>query len=444
MIDPGSPQTENPMDVRVPRLAEGVESATVANILVSPGDRIEKDQVILELETEKAVGPIPSPGSGEVSKIHVKQGDEVAVGQVLITLAERAVVGKAPQAEKTERRAGDRKTVRQVTPQEREELSAPEKLRPDQYQYESKSGFAPPASPAVRRIARELDIDLTRVRGTEAGGRITVGDLRAYIQALQRAALASRPAAEKAPKTTPASTDFSRWGTIHKKPISSVRRTIGQRMYDSWSTIPHVTQFEEVDVTHVTRLRKEYGPAFEKKGKHLTLTPFVLKAVVAALKKYSIFNSSLDETTGEIVYKEYYHIGIAVDTEAGLIVPVLRDVDKKSLANLSAELNDLVEKTRQRKVSLEQLQGGSFTISNQGGIGGGHFTPIINKPEVAVLGIGRASSKPIAKDGKVEARAILPLCLSYDHRVMDGADAVRFMLEVIGMLENFPEQELKG
>src|SRR5437870_10202579 len=185
LIDPGSPQTENPMDVRVPRLAEGVESATVANILVSPGDRIEKDQVILELETEKAVGPIPSPGSGEVSKIHVKQGDEVAVGQVLITLAERAVVGKAPQAEKTEQRAGDRKTVRQVTPQEREELSAPEKLRPDQYQYESKSGFAPPASPAVRRIARELDIDLTRVRGTEAGGRIIVGDLSAYIQALQ-------------------------------------------------------------------------------------------------------------------------------------------------------------------------------------------------------------------------------------------------------------------
>jgi pyruvate dehydrogenase E2 component (dihydrolipoamide acetyltransferase) len=432
------------MDVRVPRLAEGVESATVANILVSPGDRIEKDQVILELETEKAVGPIPSPGSGEVSKIHVKQGDEVAVGQVLITLAEQGVADRAPHGKKEELPTAERKPAAKAALPEQEKLSVPAQLEPEPYRYESPSGFLPPASPSVRRIARELDIDLTRVRGSESGGRITVGDLKTYIQELQQAAFAARPATEKAPKAVPSSPDFSRWGNIQKKPISSVRRTIGQRMYDSWSTIPHVTQFEEVDVTHVTRLRKEYGPSFEKKGKHLTLTPFVLKAVVAALKKYPIFNSSLDEATGEIVYKEYYHIGIAVDTEAGLIVPVLRDVDKKSLADLSAELNELVERTRQRKVSLDQLQGGSFTISNQGGIGGGHFTPIINKPEVAVLGIGRASSKPVVKDGKVEARAILPLCLSYDHRVMDGADAVRFILEVINMLENFPEQELKG
>jgi len=198
-----------------------------------------------------------------------------------------------------------------------------------------------------------------------------------------------------------------------------------------------------VDVANITELRKRYGPELAKKGKHLTLTPFVLKAVVAALKKYPIFNSSLDEATGEVVYKKYFHIGVAVDTEAGLIVPVLRDVDKKSLADLSQELNALVERTRKRKVSLEELQGGSFTISNQGGIGGGHFTPIINKPEVAVLGIGRASLKPVVKDGKIEARPVLPLGLSYDHRVMDGADAVRFIMELVGTLENFPEELLK-
>ncbi len=429
------------MDVRVPRLAEGVESATVANILVSAGDRIEKDQVILELETEKAVGPIPSPASGQVAKIHVKPGDEVAVGQALITLAqEGAAVEKAPAAEKktatpAAEPRGARPALEIVKPSQ---AAIPE----GDYKYESASGAPPPASPSVRKIARDLGIDLARVKGSERGGRITLDDLKNYVGQLQQRAPASKP--EKPAAATPASVDFSRWGAVEKKPLSSVRRTIGQRMYESWSTIPHVTQFEEVDITRVTQLRKEYGPALAKKGKHLTLTPFVLKAVVAALKKYPVFNSSLDEGTGVVVFKNYFHIGVAVDTEAGLIVPVLRDVDKKNLADLSQELNELVERTRKRKVSLDELQGGSFTISNQGGIGGGHFTPIINKPEVAILGIGRAALKPVAKDGKIEARALLPVALSYDHRVMDGADAVRFITELIGMLENFPEQELKG
>jgi pyruvate dehydrogenase E2 component (dihydrolipoamide acetyltransferase) len=429
------------MDVRVPRLAEGVESATVANILVSPGDLIQKNQVILELETEKAVGPIPSPASGKVTTIHVKPGEEVAVGQVLLSVTEEAAAGKSAPEATREQRTVEKKPPPQIARQP-EKPSVPKESSP--YGYEAKSGFAPPAAPSVRKIARDLGIDLTRVCGTERGGRITVEDLRVYIQELQRSARGPQPEVEKEPKAAPKAVDFSQWGEIEKKPITTIRRTIGQRMYESWSTIPHVTQLEQVDITHVTRLRKEYGPSFEKKGKHLTLTPFVLKAVVAALKKYPIFNSSLEESTGQIVYKKYYHIGVAVDTEVGLIVPVLRDVDKKGLADLSAELNDLVERTRKRKVSLEELQGGSFTISNQGGIGGGHFTPIINKPEVAVLGIGRSSLQPVVNDGKIDARAMLPLCLSYDHRVMDGADAVRFILEVVGMMEKFPEQELKG
>jgi pyruvate dehydrogenase E2 component (dihydrolipoamide acetyltransferase) len=432
------------MDVRVPRLAEGVESATVANILVSAGDRIEKDQVILELETEKAVGPIPSPAAGQVAKIHVKPGDEVNVGQPLITLTQEGAVEKTPPAEKKAPQAGEPKAARQAPVPPSQKLAQAAEIQPSQYQYESASGVPPPAAPSVRKIARELGIDLARVKGTESGGRIGVEDLKSYIEQLQQRASTPPSVPEKAPAATPPSVDFSRWGAVTKKPLSSLRRTIGQRMVESWSTIPHVTQFEEVDITNVTKLRKEYGPSWAKKGKHLTLTPFVLKAVVAALKKYPVFNSSLDETTGEVVFKNYFHIGVAVDTEAGLIVPVLRDVDKKSLADLSQELNDLVERTRKRKVSLAELQGGSFTISNQGGIGGGHFTPIINKPEVAVLGIGRSTLKPVVKDGKIEARPMLPVCLSYDHRVMDGADAVRFMTDLVGMLENFPEQELKG
>jgi len=412
------------MDVRVPRLAEGVESATVANILVSEGGRIARDQVILELETEKAVGPIPSPAAGTVTKIHVKPGEEVAVGQVLISVAEEGAAEKAPAA----------------APREAPQAEAGPG---EEYRYESSSGVAPPASPSVVKIARELAIDLTRVQGRERGGRITLEDLRAYVEHLQRIAYAPRPALEKAGKPAPKAIDFSRWGPVEKKRISSLRRTVGQRMRDSWSTIPHVTQFDEVDITDLLALRKKFAPGFEKKGARLTLTPFVMKALVTALKKHPAFNSSLDEAGAEVVFKGYYHFGVAVDTEAGLIVPVVRDVDKKGMWDLAAELNGLVEKTRQRKISLDELQGSSFTITNQGGIGGGHFTPIINKPEVAVLGLGRAALQPVLRKGKVQGRMMLPICLSYDHRVVDGADAVRFVNELVQALENFSEKELK-
>ena len=412
------------MDVRVPRLAEGVESATVANILVSEGGRIARDQVILELETEKAVGPIPSPAAGTVTKIHVKPGEEVAVGQVLISVAEEEAAEKAPAA------------APRAAPQ-------PEAGPGEEYRYESSSGLAPPASPSVVKIARELAIDLTRVQGRERGGRITLEDLRAYVEHLQRIAYAPRPALEKAEKPAPKGIDFSRWGPVEKKRLSSLRRTVGQRMRDSWATIPHVTQFDEVDITDLLALRKKFAPGFEKKGAHLTLTPFVMKALVTALKKHPAFNSSLDEASAEVVFKGYYHFGVAVDTEAGLIVPVVRNVDKKGMWDLAAELNGLVEKTRQRKISLDELQGSSFTITNQGGIGGGHFTPIINKPDVAVLGLGRAALQPVLRKGKVHGRMMLPICLSYDHRVVDGADAVRFVNELVQALASFPEKELK-
>jgi pyruvate dehydrogenase E2 component (dihydrolipoamide acetyltransferase) len=411
-----------------------VDSATVANILVSQGSRIEKDQVILELETEKAVGPIPSPAAGTVTKIHVKAGDEVAVGQVLISVAEEGAAAEA---------ARERKREDQATVEAR--ASAPAPPQPaSEYRYDSLSGFPPPAAPAVTKIARELGIDLTRVRGSARGGRITLEDLRAYVQRLQQLAYGARPAAEKAEAAVARGIDFSRWGAVEKKKLSSLRRTVGQRMHESWSAIPHVTQFDEADITDLLALRKKFAPSFEKRGAHLTLTPFVMKALVAALKKHPAFNSSLDEASEEVVFKSYYHFGVAVDTEAGLIVPVVRDVDKKSMRELAAELNGLVERTRQRKVSLEELQGSSFTISNQGGIGGGHFTPIINKPNVAILGLGRAARRPALKKDKAEERMMLPLCLSYDHRVVDGADAVRFMNELVQTLQNFPEKELKG
>ena len=432
------------LDIRVPRMADGVDTATVVKLLVSEGQDIQKEQAIVELETEKAVGPIPSPASGRVTKIHVKEGDEVAVGQVLISLSEEGAVGKVPQEKKDEYSRGEARGSPPEPARAGGDPSQPKQMPAEEYRYASRSGLPPPASPSVKKIAQELGIDLTRVRGSERGGRIALEDLRAYIQHLQQIAYAPKVAPEREEKPAPKSVDFSRWGPVQKKRISSLRRTVGQRMYDSWSTIPHITQFDEADITELVALRKKYATAFEKKGTHLTLTPFAMKASVAALKKYPIFNSSLDEVGGEIVYKEYFHLGVAVDTEAGLIVPVLRNVDKKGISDLAVELNELVERTRARKVSLEELQGGTFTISNQGGIGGGHFTPIINKPEGAILGLGRAVAKPVVKKAKIETRMMLPLCLSYDHRLIDGADAVRFMNELIQALENFPEKELKG
>lgn len=273
-------------------------------------------------------------------------------------------------------------------------------------------------------MAREMGIDLGKVRGSERGGRITAADVRAHVARLeQRSAGPAKPAAPPV--------DFSRWGKITRKPMSGMRKAISRAMTDSWTTIPHVTQFDQADATRLLQLIEKHGPAYEKRGARLTLTGLLIKAVVTALKKYPAFNTSLDEATGEIVLKEYIHIGVAVDTEQGLIVPVLRDADRKGLLEISKELADLADRARKRKVSAEDLQGASFTLSNQGGIGGGHFTPIIHKPEVAVLGVGRA------------VKGVLPLALSYDHRAVDGADAARFITELVRVIEHFPENEVK-
>ena len=225
--------------------------------------------------------------------------------------------------------------------------------------------------------------------------------------------------------------------------MTSLRKTISRRMTENWNTIPHVTQFDEADVTALLELRKKYAAAYDAKGAHLTLTTFALKAVVTALKKFPIFNASLDEATQEIVFKEYFHIGIAVDTDAGLIVPVIRNVDKKNLVELSKELSAVAEKARDRKIGLEDLKGGTFTISNQGGIGGAHFTPIVNKPELAILGLGRGAVKAVVREKQIVARTMLPLAISYDHRLIDGGTAARFTVELVNALENFSEAEVK-
>jgi pyruvate dehydrogenase E2 component (dihydrolipoamide acetyltransferase) len=436
------------MDVKLPRLAEGVESGIVVNILVAEGQEIKKDQPFIELETQKAVGSIPSPASGKVSKIHVKDGMEVAVGQLLITISTESdsTNASAPARQEDSRPpeiAPDSQADGGTRLTQATELKAPAA----DYRYESKSGAPPPASPSIRKIARDLGIDLTRVKGSEAGGRIVLEDVRAYIQGLQRlsveepeerAGAISKPAPARSEPV-----DFAKWGPIRRERMSPIRKTVSRRMIESWTTIPKINQFDDADITDLLAVRKKYAAAYEKKGQHLTLTSFLLKSVAGALQKYPRANASLDEKTNEIVYKNYFHIGVAVDTESGLIVPVLRDVDKKNLFELSKDLHELTEKTRQRKVSLEELQGGTFTISNQGSIGGSHFTPIIYAPQVAILGVGQGQAKPVAVEGKIAVRTLLPLCLAYDHRVLDGADAVRFLKEIIAGLENFSEAQVK-
>lgn len=425
-------------ELRIPNLGEGADSGSVVSIFVKVGDKVSKDQTLLELENEKAVAPIPSPQTGVIASIHVKVGDKVTVGQVIMSLEESQSGGQAALA-------GGSVVVEPAT------VAAPSKQTMMTYSTppHAAGGLAPAASPGIRKMANELGIDLRLVHPAESGGRVELADLKNYIRYLQ--SLAPGPGGDRPPKSVAdsgavAPLDYSKWGAVHRKPLTSLRQKIGQKMVESWTTIPHVTQFEEADITSLMALRKKYAGVYEKKGTRLTLTSFVLKAVVEALKKYPVFNASLDEAAHEVVYKDYVHLGVAVDTEAGLIVPVLKNADKKDLLQISQELEILAEKTRSRKISVEDLKGGSFTISNLGGLGGTFFTPIINKPELAILGVGKGALKPRVvgekKNQVVEARLLLPLGLSYDHRVIDGADGARFIRAVAESLENFSEKEV--
>jgi pyruvate dehydrogenase E2 component (dihydrolipoamide acetyltransferase) len=431
------------MDVKLPKLGEGADSGVVVNLFVKEGDTVAKDQAILELENEKAVASIPSTGTGIVAKIYVKPGDRISIGQRILTLTESGQPASASPAPVVGRAgsplpaAGAHGVTRPTENVEEEDEHENEE--------EPVSAVAPVAAPSVRKMARELGIDLRKVRGSEAGGRVALADVKNYIQRLIASAAKGKygggPSASAKPVVE--SIDFSNWGPVSKKPLSPLRQVIARRMGESWNAVPRVTQFDEADFTRLNELRKKFAAKYEKKGARLTLTPLVLKAVAETLKKHPLFNSSLDEAANEIVLKEYYHIGIAVDTEQGLIVPVIRDVDKKSILDLAKELEQVAAKARERKISAEELKGGTFTISNQGAIGGAHFTPIVNTPEVAILGLGRGAMKPVVRDEKVVIRMMTPLGLSYDHRVIDGGEAARFTVDLVAALQDFKEAAVK-
>ncbi|HVU08051.1 MAG TPA: 2-oxo acid dehydrogenase subunit E2 [Verrucomicrobiae bacterium] len=428
------------MDVKLPKLGEGADSGVVVNLFVKEGDTVAKDQAILELENEKAVASIPSTTAGVVAKIYVKPGDRISVGQRILTLDGTGDAPSAPTAAPAPTAKPAAKKIARPAPE-------PEEIE-DESIAENDSEILnenPVASPSVRKIARELGIDLRKIRGSESGERIVAADLRNYIQRLISTASRAKSSGKSATPAKPIAEpiDFSQWGPIVKKPLTQLRQVIARRMLESWNSVARVTQFDEADFTKLNELRKKFGAAYEAKGVKLTLTPLTLKALVETLKKHPIFNSSLDEAANEIVIKEYFNFGIAVDTDQGLLVPVIRNVDKKSVLDLAKELEQLAAKARDRKISADEMKGGTFTISNQGAIGGAVFTPIVNLPEVAILGLGRGVLKPVVRDGKIEARVMTPLALSYDHRVIDGGSAARFVVDLVKALENFDEALVK-
>ena len=436
-----------PTEFRLPELGENVEKGDLVKVLVSVGDVINQDQSVIELETEKATLEVPSGVSGKVSAIHVKEGDQVKVGQLILTVdggarsAAPQVAESNPAAEPdlAELRKKQAEHVPTATPGAATTAAGPAQVVP--INRGAAAGPAEPekreerplvpAAPSVRRAARELGIDIGEVRGSGPGGRVSEEDVKAYVRRVTSGGLAPGAAVGK-PGALP---DFTLWGEVDRQPMRAVRRSTAAHLAQAWSTIPHVTNHDRADITELDRLRQQYGPKLEPQGGKLTVTAVALKVVASALRRFPQFAASLDVPREEIVYKKYCHIGVAVDTDRGLLVPVIRDVDRKNISELSVELATVAEKARTRKLSAEEMEGGVFTITNLGGIGGTAFSPIINWPEVAILGISRASLESVFRDGAFQPRLMLPLSLSYDHRLIDGADAARFLRWVAEALE---------
>ena len=418
------------MEEHLGRLGEGIESASVIEVFVSPGDKVTAGQTLLELESSKAVVPIPASRSGTVTRISVRPGDTVTIGQVILEYD--TAVGEPPVARPVQESV--------APPPAPQTATVPAATSPPPF---NASQPVPAASPTVRRLAGQLQIDLRRIPSTSRGGRIELEDIQCWLRELIAQTSGGTAASRDSDQGFPTTIPFEKWGAVRREPMSETRKAIGRHMVDSKNSQPHVTQFESVDITDLEGLRKEHAAAWKAAGRPLTLTVLAVKALVVALRKRPIFNSSLDETTDEIVYKDYRHIGIATDTEHGLMVPIVRNADQASLTEVAELIPQLAEKARRRELSADEMQGGSFTISNQGGIGGGHFTPIINRPETAILGIGRATLQAGVVGGRIAPRLMLPLTVSYDHRIIDGAAAVRFTLALVESLLSFTAEEFK-
>lgn len=449
-------------DFKLPDLGEGVEYGDVVQVLVSEGDSVNAEQPILEIETDKAVVEVPCPFTGRIAKVHVKKGDKVKVGQTLVSVETgngQAVAEAPPKPEAKPQAAPAREPepkptvekAKQPAPAEARTPAAkgpaPEPAKPQPApppKQEAAKPEARPAAegepvaagPATRRLARELGVDLHDVAVTKPGVRLTEEDVKEYVKQRMSGGAPAGGGGFAAPPLP----DFTQWGPVERVALSSLQRKTAENLLASWIG-PHVTQFDEADITALEALRKRHRDRTGEGGVKLTVTAFVLKAASLVLREFPTFNASYDAQKGELVYKQYYHVGVAVDTPAGLMVPVIRDVDRKRVVDIAAEMSEIAERTRQRKVSRDEMRGGTFTITNLGGIGGTAFTPIVNYPEVAILGLARNKEQPAIRDGQLINRLMLPLCLSYDHRIINGADGARFIKRLVTLLED-PEMLL--
>ena len=433
-----------PSDFRLPELGENIEQGDLVRLMISPGSRVSEGQPVMELETDKAVVEVPSSVTGTVKEIKVKEGTKIKVGQVIFTLEG----GASAQPEKTKHAP-----VEHISEQHEARLSvqaaieaegktAAQVFLPDQPQAHAPKAFAmpeqlgkvagtehrapAPAAPHVRRLAREVGVDIYDVKGSGPGGRISEDDVKAHAKVLLTSVAAGQ-SGQGRQFAQPQLPDFTKFGKVERVSMRGVRRKTAQHLWEAWTTIPHVTQQDKADITELEHLRARFAPKAEEAGGKMTVTAIALKVCASALKVFPQFNASIDMSTEEIVYKQYINIGVAVDTDRGLLVPVLHDVDKKNIVELAAELTQLSKKAKDKKITPAEMEGGTFTITNLGGIGGTGFSPIVNFPEVAILGLSRSSMEPVWMNGKFEPRQVLPLSLSYDHRLIDGADAARFL-----------------
>jgi pyruvate dehydrogenase E2 component (dihydrolipoamide acetyltransferase) len=415
-------------DIRMPEVSEGVTKGKVVTISVARDDRVQADQTLLELETDKAIVALPSPFTGKITEILVKEGDTLEVGQAFM----RGEAESAPKAPSTPAKpavppaAAAPAAAPAPTPTR---APAPAALPPPRTA-PTPPDQVPPATPMVRRAARELGVDIHAVPGSGPGGRITEEDVRTFVRGVMQKVSVG---AATAPTMRPLP-DFSRWGEIERQPLSQVRRLTAEAMTSAWLTAPQVTQYDHADITGAENFRRQFNASADKADR-LTMTAILAKIVAEALRTFPQFNSSLDAAKQELILKKYIHVGVAVDTPRGLLVPVLHDVDRKDLAQLATELNETARKTRDARISPADLEGGTFTISNLGGIGGVAFSPIVYTPQVAILGVSQSSMQPVWDDQAFQPRLILPLSLTYDHRVIDGADGARFLRWICHALE---------
>ncbi|APF20545.1 catalytic domain-containing protein of component of various dehydrogenase complexes [Caldithrix abyssi DSM 13497] len=433
------------IEFKLPELGENIVSGRVAAVLIKEGDSVTADQPLAELETDKAVIEVPSPVNGTVKKVLIKEGQDVKIGEPMFIFEEESDEGQ-PTAQKADETTEKESPETSVAPDSVEMPAAADEAPiaaqpapvieedvPAAPQVERKTGELAPAAPSVRRFAREIGIDINQVPGTGPGGRISIEDVKAYSKMLNKqralqAGAATGVQAEPLP-------DFEKWGEIERQPMNRVREITARHLSYAWSTIPHVTQFDKADITDLEALRKKYSEQVQQAGGKLTVTAILLKVVALALKKFPQFNASIDLAKNEIIFKKYINIGVAVDTDRGLLVPVVKNVEAKSITELAVELAKISQKARERKLTPDEMQGGNFSISNLGGIGGTGFTPVVNAPEVAILGVSRSEIQPVYKDGQFVPRLMLPLSLSYDHRLIDGADAARFLRWICEALE---------